>query len=372
MPLLPLRIVSLFVMLALAVPVYSRPEQVQRSPLVFRHQGCDHAQLKLLKKQYDYDQVLTPVKDEYQKMVMLKHWVYKKLTYSFHSDYPSLRNARTILRLNRKGVPFLCTSYAAVYMQAALSMGWTARYFFLRSQKGLMHAGVEVWSNQFNKWIYMDPTWGIHVEKKGFPLSLGEIRNLWLMKNDPRKLKFVFGAGTETQQYTVEEFPVKRRDSLVWIKMPLDTFWLDYTYQLVLVSRNDFFSFGDGSGRNVWNSAYVHLDKLNYRDRKKFFPGRKRVSLKQIYHPLSQVHYRLKHTGSTVEVRFSHRSTSSFTPDFDYFQVRYRGRWEKTGRLLRLPVQAVKKNIQARIINRCGAPGPVKTIVIPAKGRVRE
>lgn len=246
------------------LPVVLLSAEVQRRPYFFTHESAGHPELMRLRERLDLDEKLDG-RDEFRRMEQLRHLVFSTLKYDFRTKYPQLRNSHRILDLSAEGAPFICSSYAALYMQAALSFGWHARYWFLRRPTGEQHAAVDIWSNQYEKWIFMDPTWNIHFEKDGVPLSLVELRRLWIEKS--ANYIVVFG-GNERVEFSVKDMPIKRNDSQLWRRMPVDEKWISYFYEPALVGRSNFFTHGDGSGRNIWNPVYIIKDAHNRHDTK--------------------------------------------------------------------------------------------------------
>ncbi len=233
----------------------------------FEPESPDNPSLVKLRELYNYGQYIMKGEDEYARMMLLKKWVYNRLRYSFDSPVPDLRNSLAIMDLAGRGETFQCQSFAAMYMQCALSMGWTARYIFLRKRSGEEHAAVDIWSGRHRKWIYVDPSWGLHVEERGVPLSLSEIRRRWISKKISR-MKFIFSAGDDAETYSEKNFPVRRDDSELWRRMPLSEKWLAYTLEIAVIGRNNFFSHADGSGRDIWSDIYILRDKYNRKDRR--------------------------------------------------------------------------------------------------------
>ncbi len=293
-------------------------------------------------------------------MIFLKNWVYQKLTYSFRPSCPDARNSLFILREAAQGKTFLCNSLAALYMQCALSMGWTARYIFLRRPDGLQHASVDVWSNQHRKWIYIDPTWNIHVEKNHRPLSLHELRSEWL-GDKGRKLACIFGAGENKKVYRYRDFPVIRSDSAVYKGLPLDVNWLSYSWQYAIVGRNNFFTHRDGSGRNIWDRIYIYRDRHNSSDKKWPFRLRKSLPLAYLFGELNipVVTRRLHLPGGTVRLHFSPHGPVSFSPGFAHFEMKLKKHWVRAGSSVDVSEARLVRGLGVRVVNRCGVRGPV-------------
>ena len=276
----------LFLLLGLTVQQEAAPKKTYQYN--FSHESFDHAKLKQLRETYDFAEYAGQGKTEYEKMVLLKDWVYSQLLYSFKTPYPDMIDSFEILKLTKeKKTRFLCTSYASLYLQCALSMGWTARFFFLRRPAGNQHIGVDVWSAKYNKWIYIDPTWNIHTEENGIPLSLLEIRQKWLDKSYD-EMKFIFSAGEKTEWLTKADFPIRKGDSELWTVYPIDEGWLAYSFEIALIGRNNFFENG-----NLWASRiYILKDKHNENDKYWLFRNQMPLPVNVLFGPLDTTELR--------------------------------------------------------------------------------
>lgn len=164
--------------------------RVRKNKFDFGYQTYDEPGLAALRKEYKLDQVVAPAKTEFEAMVLLRNWTRSQFR---RFDYqPSMRNfdAFQILRNNvrnpnkrphRFGLEFRpCHFFPLFYSQVLLSMGYQPRLVRISpaEDKGYNgHGMTEVWSNQFEKWIAMDPDLNIYYEKDGVPLNLLEIHN---------------------------------------------------------------------------------------------------------------------------------------------------------------------------------------------------
>ena len=342
---------------------------IQSDPILFYHESSDMPGIQNLIDEFRFDRFLLDGGDEYTRMTLLKDWVYSRIPYDLNFNDSELRNAQLILRRARNREPFLCTNLSAVYLQCAVSLGWTARYIFLRKPTGEEHAANDIWSNQFRKWIYIDTSWNIHVEKHGVPLSLGEIRIEW-KKNKGRDLVFVYGAGATMKKYTIAQLPVTRQDSKIWSYLPLDRGWLDYTYEVAVVGRNDFFSCAERNCMgDIWDPMYIILDRLNRRDKGWAFRDRKRVSsLRQLFHDINRVDIAVENKGAkrwftarrSVEISLNAFGKNNFTPNFQEFLVKVNGeQWKTAGERFVCTLPPGNNYLRARVVNRFGVLGPV-------------
>jgi hypothetical protein len=88
---------------------------------------------------------------------------------------------------NARRMEGMCLYPTQALIGALLSMGYQARHININSEGMSGHEVTEVWSNEFNKWIYLDPTIDTYYfdPETGVPLNLLEIHNL-LVKQMPR------------------------------------------------------------------------------------------------------------------------------------------------------------------------------------------
>jgi len=69
----------------------------------------------------------------------------------------------------------------------------------------LEHTSTEIWSNQYRKWIMLDPTANLYVEKDGVPLDAYEIRTEWFYREGK---DLVFSIGKERKKYRKADLPI--------------------------------------------------------------------------------------------------------------------------------------------------------------------
>jgi len=343
---------------------------VQKKPIIFYHESFGRSELQALIKNFNFKKYISNGENEYEKMLLLKDWTYRNLLYDKSFKTQNLRNALKILRKSKKGKTFLCTNFAAVFMQCAVSMGWTSRYFFVRKPTGEQHANNDIWSNQFKKWIFIDSSWNIHVEKNNIPLSIIEIRKEWI-KNKGEDLIYIYGAGEKKISYIKDDFPVKRKDSKIWKWWPIDNTWLSYTYEIALVGRNNFFSYREGDGKNIWSHMYIIKDRINKNDKK--WPFRRKIPVKDprhLFHDLNRVDIKVnKNFGSNsnriAEVRLNAFGRNNFTPNLKKFLVSINNNnWQEKNSIFKFRLIKGKNVIRCFIVNKFGVKGPISSVKI--------
>jgi hypothetical protein len=265
------------------------------------------------------------------------------------------------------GASFHCTHFAAIYMQTAVSMGWTSRYLFVRNTEREEHATNEIWSNEWAKWIFIDVTWNLHIEKDGVPLSGLEIRKEWLA-NGGEDLVYVFGAGEDEIRYTAADFPVERDDNNAWSWWPIDEIFMTYTYQMAFVTRNDFFSHSDGSGADIWDRIVVLKDSVNGGDKGWSLRDRPNIQdMRALYHDVNRVDIAACELDNrTVMLKLDAFGPYNDSPNFETYLVRVGdGEWEVSDGMVTLRGRERKVPVQARIRNKFGVLGPVTTYYRP-------
>ena len=135
------------------------------SSSALREDDFHHARLRLLRSREKLDEIVSAAKTQFEKIVLLRAWVHRQWRMGANFYYPPW-DAVEILDLARQhDNRGFCAQYAIVFLQACQSIGIHARYVDLPG-----HFVVAVWSDDFNRWVVMDPTNDLHYEKDGLPL----------------------------------------------------------------------------------------------------------------------------------------------------------------------------------------------------------
>jgi hypothetical protein len=379
-----INIAAIAAVLLAAVPYFkdeagaAQAADIQSAPVIFYHETPEEPLLAQLQSEFDFSEYISAGFTEFEEMALLKEWVYSRIPYDLNYDDSDLRNSILVLRRARKGDSFICTTKSTVYVQCAASLGWTSRLILLRKPTGEEHAGNDIWSNQHRKWVYIDTTWNIHVERRGVPLSIQEIQHEWL-KNSGRDIEYVFGAGKNARRYTARDLPVVRDDSKIWKLMPLDSSWLSYSSVITVLGRNDFFSCCKRNGANGWDPLYVSRGRPNWRRTiLAFFSNGRNYSPEMLFYDLNRVDISLsrprgkakERQGNPIEVRLDAFGKNNYTPNFMEYLVQINNEdWKMSDEHFIWNPEPGDNIVRARIMNRFGVVGPVtvKRIYIPAK-----
>ncbi|MEX0715279.1 MAG: hypothetical protein WD066_01765 [Planctomycetaceae bacterium] len=185
-----------------------------RSNLPFVTADYHDPALVHLRRQYELEKVVAAGEDEWSRQLLLKEWVHDRIPGG--TPNVRVRTAHEILEAAAKGEKFWCTFYAITYTECALALGWQARKIGVDRNHGpegagSTHHGVsEVWSNQFRKWVVIDPQSNLHFEKDGVPLSAWDIRAAWL-KDQGKGVRHLVG---------IPPRAVHKNPAINWWKFP--------------------------------------------------------------------------------------------------------------------------------------------------------
>jgi len=159
------------------------------SSYALREDDFHHPRLQLLRRREKLDEVVSTAETQFEKIILLRAWVRRQWESGGSFYYPPW-DAVEILDLARKyGNRGFCAQYAVVFLQACQSLGIHARYVDLSG-----HFVVAVWSDDYNRWVVMDPTNDIHYEKDGVPMRGRDLhRAYW--RDDLREIVQVDSEG---------------------------------------------------------------------------------------------------------------------------------------------------------------------------------
>ncbi len=172
-------------------------EKIVRSSIAFQYEPFDRPELKTLRDKYKLDDVVKGASTELELIERLAAWSATRWRGIGHlgQSYPAW-NALDILKTDDDGKPVggFCQQYNLVFMQACESFGLPARPVSIGpgNKTDAFRSGhevAEIWSNQFDKWIYIDGNFGYYAvdAKTNVPLSLLELhdRQLAMLADKP-------------------------------------------------------------------------------------------------------------------------------------------------------------------------------------------
>ena len=164
----------------------SRNEPIVRTSIPFRYEPFDHPRLKQLRESQRLDEIVAGAATELELICRLAAWSSGRWKRGHLSEAYPAWDALEILKPHPDGTPTggFCQQYNLVFLQACESFGLVGRAVSL-SPGSLVnkpgrsgHEVVEIWSNEYRKWIYVDGDFAkLPVDEvTNIPLSLWELR----------------------------------------------------------------------------------------------------------------------------------------------------------------------------------------------------
>lgn len=305
---------------------------------LFRFESASHPRLVRLRELEGLDRVVQDARSELERFVLLRDWTKRQWTHSKPRPYPPW-DALIILDWIRTGkTGGFCAQYAVVFLQACLSMGYQGRYLDINKEGGTGHFVTEVWSNQFAKWVVMDPDYNVHYEKAGIPLSAVELHNAWVQGRWKEVMVVEGPNGAKVPDIHTTQFNM-----------------IDYYHHFSVDLRNDHLS----HPFPFWNRKDGYL---SWRD--PHTDGRPRAHQRfaldpmDLYWPLNSVDMEIgrEEDPYTLRVQFK-----GLTPDFETYLVRLdsNGKWFPTESGFAWKLHEGRNRIEVRVRNRMGITGPI-------------
>lgn len=292
----------------------SKPENdsIVRTSAPFTYEPFNHSTLKKLRTDHKLDDVTKDAKTELQLIEKLAVWTAATLQGGHLKDIYPAWDALEILKPHADGRPIggFCQQYNLVFLQACESFGIPGRAVSIghgdhfTAIKGSGHEVVELWSNDFKKWIYVDGNlaWYAIDAKTKTPLSLLELR-----ERQQKAVKKEDGPTTEI----VELAPGKQR----WTSL---TEWPVFQ-ELRMIPRSNFLEqktplpLNQGMRGWFWTGHHVWSDKESPAS---IIYGNRVTDRKNWEWTLNQAHFTLEATPTEGELKV-HLDTE--TPGFDTF-----------------------------------------------------
>jgi hypothetical protein len=326
----------------------------------FKFDAVGNPKLKDLRERYRLKELVAGGKDEFEQQVILMDWVHHRFK-KFGQPSRTTKGALEILEGIEDGGTFFCTQYAQLMASAAASLGWVDRVLALRRHQGANarggsteHSTTEIWSNQHGKWVMLDPTSNMYLEKAGVPLNAWEIRQEWFY-NGGKELVFVIGK--ERQRYKKSNLPIFLRKFPGFGDLTVESDELDKYGFIGYIPNTDLMDSGFDYGRMfIVKDALCDGTQWHKRDLPKdpatepYFPmGQAAVSLKASEAPKEELSVELK----------------TMTPNFERFEVRTGDdEWRASGSGFDWKLQDGMNRLEARTVNGFGVKGPVSVMEV--------
>ncbi|MEZ0264076.1 MAG: hypothetical protein ACAI43_05065 [Phycisphaerae bacterium] len=157
-----------------------------RSAIPFAYEPFDHPTLAKLRKDHNLDQFAQSAASEFELITRLAKWSANLWAKGHLGQIYPRWDALDILRPHADGKPVggFCLQYNITLLQACESFGIPGRMVSLGptaddKPRRSGHEVIELWSNDFAKWVYVDGqlAWYAADAATGVPLSLLELRD---------------------------------------------------------------------------------------------------------------------------------------------------------------------------------------------------
>ncbi len=326
-----------------------------------RHRFDHHGNPKLerLREQENLDDLVVGLDGEFQQQLAILAWAQARLP-RFGRPTSDVRGALDIIAAADDGHTFYCSYYMDVFVSAAASMGWVTRSLALRVGNNWQgtgsyeHSAVEIWSNEHRKWVMLDPTYALHIEKEGVPLSAWEFRQQWFY-GDRHELVFVIGA-LDGRRARYSDLPVAIADHPGYGTLAVRDLTLDKYAFVGYVPNNDFMDTGPN-----WDEFFISTDEQLSQGVRWHRGNDNPDDPMQPYFPLNQAALSLEHADDT-HVRVH---VDTLTPNFDRFEARFDSeQWNEVGESFVWALEPGANRVEVRSFNRFGVPGPVSRLVM--------
>lgn len=352
----------------------------------FAYENLNHLELKKYREDHKLDAVVKGAKSEFEIMMRLLNWAYRvpitQTNYSWNWNdvtvTPVIGEGSGMPQLNgpfkNRRMSGMCLYPTQALIGAFLSMGYQARHININSEGMSGHEVTEVWSNELNKWIYMDPTIDTYYfnSETGMPYNLLEIHNLLaeqLPHADDWKHPFVPEMGKEV----VSRIKIGMRQGnnpFSILSAPDDNggkWALETMGHFRIIPRNDFLTnplptpIAEGNTMWGWDGYLNWFDEIfPKRDEYQRYTNR----ANDFYQPLNQSKVYLLETDKTGVLRVL---VDTFTPGgFDSFLVGVNeGSWlTQNQSSWNWELQSGLNSIQVRSRNSRGVLGPISSLQV--------
>jgi lipopolysaccharide/colanic/teichoic acid biosynthesis glycosyltransferase len=291
-------------------------ERITRSRYSFDYQPYDEPRLHELRRRYKLDEVIASAKTDLEAMIRMRNWGRSQFRRRDYQPYAENFDALEVLDRNYRDHGELasdgrfmnpCIFFPMLYCELMLSVGYSARLL------SIDHGLVEVWSNDYRKWVLMDPEYNHYFDRDGIPLNFLELLEDNHSKG-PSRVLLVRG-----EQWSGDESTTIVPHGISELTADIVVPWFDRRVYFYL--RNDWMTnhYFPGHPRRSEASgvAFVHPDARPSRMTSEKLMQRTTTDRNDVYWTLNQ---------SEIQVRpisddLLHLAFNTVTPNFECFEL---------------------------------------------------
>ena len=335
---------------------------IKYSSTGFTYQSADEPMNKVVIERDDLDKVIAGAGSEFDAIVLMlaysaRRWVYSGPTL----EYPKWNTIDMSERAHSLGDGGMCIQYAAYLAHILTVMGFHARHVNIQS-----HEVVEVWCNDFDKWIYLDPTQAVELymyyKDTGIPLSLYDMHKIYYEYwGVDKPIDWMKNPNTwRTKNPDVDILPTSFSTTDPRVELS-HVGWKGY-YELLdfmrMMPRNDFSTTTIPEPLTQGLMQWPWDGYLNWYDR--LAPPKLQYSWHtdrecDFWPTLNQVHFEAvpEINGDMVFI-----TMTTFTPSFKTYQVRTEnGNWEDSDDRYVWRLHSGNNRLEMRAVSKFGVPG---------------
>ena len=150
--------------------------RIARPYFPFSYQDMGHLKVRQLGERIGLDKMMAETDSELELIITLADWANGLWGHMRPLPFPSW-DAHEILDRVDAGDSFFCTYKAVLFAQACNAAGLSARLLGISTKHGAAHTVTEVYSNEYRKWMLVDPWMNCWFERDGIPVSALEVHN---------------------------------------------------------------------------------------------------------------------------------------------------------------------------------------------------
>ena len=317
---------------------------------------ADNPKYRQLRKQENFDRIVEGAKNEFEQQVRILDWSQKRLP-KFGTPNSKAKGPLDIIKDADAGSTFYCSHYNCIFSGAATSMGWITRSIALHvgnnpHGRGFSeHSVSEIWSNQYRKWIFFDPLYGMYVEKDGKPLNAWEVRQEYNY-GDASKLRFILGAGSKV--YKISDLPVAFAQHPGFGTLELNLRSFDLLAMLGYLPGNNVINNGSVNYGEMFISTDTLANKVTWHTR-----AQPKDPFNEPYFPVHQADLSFTPALKGLAV-----SVKTNTPNFSSYRYRINeGKWVD-GEPVTWKLKKGKNILEVKSVNAFGVEGVPSRVVL--------
>lgn len=299
----------------------------------YSYENFNHPELKRFRDENKLDKVIAGASSEFEIILKLLHWAYRvPITNNGYSwnwndaiiTSPELAMTKLNDPYSQRRRDGMCLFSTQGLIGALLSMGYQARHVNINSEAVNGHEITEVWSNDFNKWVYLDPTLDTYYFDlvTGIPLNVLDLHKM-LVAKVPAVEKWDKPFAVDYGKQILSEIKVGLRQGINNYSIATSPgenggIWaLETIGRFRIIPRNDFLSHPLPVPVHTGATSWGWDGFLNWYDDK--FPKREEFQnysnrATDFYQPINQAKIFLNETADrgTLEVNVQHFTPGGF------------------------------------------------------------